>query len=175
MLKLRFSVLVLLVGCSGAVDGSSTSTSSEKLAAADARSRGESSEDACAAHGWYGDDVCDSFCARQDADCVAKPSEGEPIVCAQFIESKNGVCGRTATDPCRFQDPDCDAPTAGTGSDEGTVCAAIIELPDDVCRRPASDPCRAQDPDCVPPPSGGEGGSTSTGGSRGWPGGRWGC
>ncbi len=173
MRKLRFGFLVLVAGCSGAVD-SNTSTYQQKLDAAEERARGAATGDACEKHGWYGDGVCDSFCARQDNDCVTKPADGTSVVCAQFIESKNGVCGRTATDPCRFQDPDCDAAVGGSGSSGGTVCAAVIEAPDGVCRRSPTDPCRAQDPDCVPPRGDGGSGGSANGGapaSGGRPGG----
>ncbi|MFZ5895413.1 MAG: hypothetical protein ACOY0T_30435 [Myxococcota bacterium] len=161
MFKLRYSFVLLVIGCSGAVDTSS-STVKQKLEAADARSRGLVSEDACAKHGWYGDGVCDSFCVREDGDCVAQPARGEPIVCAQFIEAKDGVCRRAANDPCRFQDPDCNATTPAPGPHDGEVCAAYIEVSDGVCRRPEKDPCRSQDPDCSNSGTGGNSGSGGT-------------
>jgi len=169
MSKFKFSVALLVMGCAGAVDpksnGDQTSTLEQKVNAADARARGAAQGDPCATHGWYGDGVCDTFCAHEDTDCVPKPEQGAPIVCAQFIEGKNGVCGRAENDPCRFQDPDCNAPPRDPGSGSGTVCAAIIENPDGRCSRPASDPCRAQDPDCTNPGAGGSGGSGAGGAS----------
>lgn len=162
MFKTRFAFLMVLTGCSGAVDGN-TSIQKQKLDAADARARGIVAADACEQHGWYGDGVCDSFCAREDEDCVAKPGQGQPVVCALFIESKNGVCGRTPSDPCRFQDPDCNVNAGGSGAAGDTVCAAVLELPDGECRRRSTDPCRGQDPDCSPNGAGGSGGSGAGG------------
>jgi len=153
------SVLALLVAACGGTTrtggGAAASQAELKKAAAEQVANGTASGDVCAQHGWYGDKVCDTFCTDKDTDCV--PSTG-PTVCAEFIEQGDGVCSRKADDPCRFQDPDCNASTPpNAGGGDPVVCAAYIEAPDGVCSRPATDPCRGQDPDCVisTPPTGG--------------------
>jgi hypothetical protein len=146
------ALVLTAIGCSGAVDQASEQQEL-KLAAANAKSRGTAQGDACAQHRWYGDGVCDTFCADTDSDCVPK---GDAIVCAQFIEQGNGKCERPASDACRFQDPDCTAPpnSPGTGGAPGSTppggvaCALVSEVPNGSCDRADSDPCRFQDPDC---------------------------
>ncbi len=160
------ALLLAVVGCSGATNDSTGQTELEqKEAAANAAASGDSAGDACAEHGWYGDGVCDSFCDDRDTDCAVV---GEPVVCAEFMESGDGVCGRQPSDPCIFQDPDCDLSSPGDpGDGGGVVCALIAESPDGVCNRADDDPCAFQDPDCGQgtDPGGGTGGSTGgTGG-----------
>ncbi len=135
-------LLVVTFGCSGAATSSPTGDSAAKLRAAQDHARGTSNGDVCSTQGWYGDGECDTFCTNTDTDCVphAGGGSGEPIVCAAFSEVSDGVCKRPATDACRSQDPDCDAP-------EG-VCALISEVPNGSCTRPSNDACRFQDPDC---------------------------
>jgi hypothetical protein len=160
MSKFACSLLLAVVGCSGATSGSLTDAQ-QKLAAANARANGTATGDVCAQRGWYGDGVCDTFCTNTDTDCAPKPGTGTPVVCAQFIEVGDGVCGRSANDACRFQDPDCTDPGTGSGgttgsggatgsggSTGGTACALISEVSDGKCNRAESDPCRFQDPDC---------------------------
>lgn len=146
------ALVLTAIGCSGAVDGTST-LQQQKLAAANARAQGTAEGDACAQHRWYGDGECDTFCADTDSDCIPG---GKAIVCAQFIETSNGVCERPTTDACRFQDPDCSTPPSSPGaggSSSGTppgsvACALVSEVPNGSCDRAESDPCRFQDPDC---------------------------
>lgn len=158
-----FAALLLLVaGCSGSTadDGSTNSNELErKREAAEAAADGSSAGDACAENAWYGDGVCDSFCAQADTDCVPPDPGDDPVVCALFLEESDAVCSRPADDPCRYQDPDCSEPPAGTDPDDPVACAAISEIPDGVCSRPETDPCRSQDPDCVD-----SGGGTPPGG-----------
>ncbi len=186
-------VLALLMGaCSGKQVGgeSATDTLALKKAAAEAAAHESSgsgspttsTEDPCAAHAWYGDGECDSFCAQHDTDCVPDGS-GTPTVCAQFIELADGKCLRAGADPCRFQDADCGGvipPIAGDGG--GMVaCATISEVSDGVCKRADSDPCRFQDPDCTSGggndgnPGAGGGGSGGDSGSAGNTGGGVAC
>ena len=143
---MRHSVFVFFlvnVGCSGPV-----STTSLKLDAADALAKGTAGSDACANNGWYGDAVCDSFCPAPDEACVSEPSSGRPMLCAEFIEEGNSTCDRPASDPCRFQDPECNSSLTPSSAGGGVVCAALVETTDGVCRRSIGDPCRSQDPDC---------------------------
>ena len=157
-----FAALLLLVaGCSGSTthDPDNTNNPSElerKRLAAESIANGSSMGDPCAANGWYGDGVCDSFCSgagdATDTDCVPpEPGGSEPVVCAQFLESSDLECTRSSDDPCLFQDPDCDYPgdpCISQDPDCVVVCAAYIEESDGVCSRDANDPCRSQDPDC---------------------------
>ena len=115
----------------------------KKAAAEAAKTSAHPSSDPCAVHSWYGDGVCDTFCAQADSDCV---SDGTGTVCAAFSEVEDGTCSRPESDLCRFQDPDCRVPSTGGG--DGVACAAYIEQGDGVCKRAVDDPCRGQDPDC---------------------------
>ncbi len=144
--------LLLVVGCSGSTDGPTDTTSDAALKkdAADRVAAGQLSDDPCAANGWYGDSVCDSFCFDADTDCQGS---GEPVYCAEFIEVEDGQCGRPDSDPCRFQDPDCNV-SAPDDPDGTVVCALYVEIEDGECSRPDSDPCRFQDPDCASDPGG---------------------
>ncbi len=129
------ALALLLVACSGGktTGGTGASTAEEKKAAAEAANGSSSSgSDVCAEKAWYGDGVCDSFCADHDADCVP---DGTQVVCAEFIEESNGVCERADDDPCKFQDPDCGdsvPPSAGggDGSGGGVVCAMFVGVSD---------------------------------------------
>ncbi|HEY3252436.1 MAG TPA: hypothetical protein VGJ91_00755 [Polyangiaceae bacterium] len=170
--KYLLALALALAGCGGKQTGSdpgASDTLALKKAAAEAATKQVSggastppaSEDVCAKHSWYGDGVCDSFCAKNDSDCV---QNGTSTVCAEFIELEDGTCSRPETDPCRFQDPDCAGetpPSAGSGG--GVACALISEVSDGVCKRPDTDACRFQDPDCQPPTGGGSSGSSGTG------------
>ncbi len=147
---------LLLAACGGQANtgssGSGVDQAPLKKAAAEAVANGSATSDACAANGWYGDKVCDSFCQDKDSDCVSH--EDTATVCAEFIEASDGTCSRPSDDPCLFQDPDCEQvvhPTPGKPptSGPGTVCAEYIEEPDGKCSRPATDPCIGQDPDCT--------------------------
>jgi hypothetical protein len=123
---------LLLAACGGqASSGPAASTDQVPLkkAAAEAAADGTAPSDPCAANGWYGDKVCDTFCQDKDTDCVAHAAT--PVVCAEFVESSDGKCSRAPDDACLFQDPDCaqsspPTPTNGTGQ----ACAAYIELSD---------------------------------------------
>jgi hypothetical protein len=147
---------LLVTGCYGstAPTDESSSEASLKETAANKVAAGGVTEDPCATNGWYGDSVCDTFCFDTDADCQAS---GEPVYCAEFIEIEDGTCMRPETDPCRFQDPDCNvnAPTIPgdtdppTNPDEPVACALYLELEDGKCSRPEDDACRFQDPDCA--------------------------
>jgi len=147
---------LVLAACGGqaATDGGTTKPdqSALKKAAAESVANGSAPSDPCAANGWYGDKVCDTFCQDQDTDCV--PNDATATVCAEFVEAPNGICSRKSDDPCIFQDPDCPQaekppqPTKAPGSGL-VVCALFLEASDGQCSRPASDPCRFQDPDCV--------------------------
>ena len=139
---------LLLAACGGQASGgvSEQDQSALKKAAAESVANGTASGDACAKNGWYGDKVCDTFCADHDTDCV--PSNDKATVCAEFVEAPNGICSRKPDDPCIFQDPDCKQgtpPNAGSGA---VVCATLSEVSDGKCGRPESDVCRWQDPDC---------------------------
>ncbi len=159
------SLLVVALGC-GANNGGvgdpaamgSGDTAVAKQAAAESiaavrRSAGAvrvRTRDVCADRGWYGDGVCDSFCAALDSDCSVRRPQPDAIVCAQFIEAADGICGRDAQDPCRFQDPDCavSIPPTRPDPEQRVACAAISENSDGTCGRDRSDPCSFQDPDC---------------------------
>ncbi len=157
------ALLLLAVGCSGSTDDSmGKSVAEQKREAANSVASGDTSADVCAENGWYGDGVCDSFCADNDTDCAVV---GEPILCAEFIELEDGVCSRQPSDPCIFQDPDCNLSTPGDPGDD-TACALIAELPNGTCNRSPDDPCAFQDPDCGN--GGGAGGSGSGGSSGGY-------
>ncbi len=152
MTKMKYlgALGLLLAACGGqaSTGASSADQAPLKKAAAEAAANGTASSDACAANGWYGDKVCDTFCPDQDTDCVAHTTV--PVVCAEFVEVSDGKCSRESDDPCLFQDPDCVHPTPGNpSSGPGTVCATYIEAPDGKCSRPATDPCISQDPDCT--------------------------
>jgi len=162
------ALFVLAAGCSGATsddNGTSNGELERKRIAAEQTADGTSTGDPCAENEWYGDGVCDSFCAKADTDCVQPDPGGgggdEPVYCAAFSETLDGVCSRPDDDPCRFQDPDCtgDQPVV-PDPDDPVACAAISEVSDGVCKRPDDDPCRFQDPDCIepipvdPPPGG---------------------
>ena len=57
----------------------SVEDSADKEAAAQARADGKADgTDACADHGWYGDGVCDQFCAMHDDDCGTAPLGPDP-------------------------------------------------------------------------------------------------
>jgi hypothetical protein len=153
-----FAALLLLVaGCSGRTSDDDDAAGGQELEkkriAAEASDSGDSGgSDPCEVNAWYGDGECDSFCAEADADCTPSDPGEDPIVCATFLETSDGVCSRPDDDPCRSQDPDC------TGDDDEPVaCTLIAEESDGVCGRPDEDPCRFQDPDCVDtsPPDGG--------------------
>src|SRR5688572_24819885 len=126
------ALFVLVAGCSGATTNDDDTTEGElerKRIAAEQAAAGTSSGDACAQNGWYGDEVCDSFCVETDTDCVMPDPGGgggsDPVVCAAFLETENGVCSRPDDDPCRMQDPDCNDEPIG---DDPVVCAAIAEV-----------------------------------------------
>jgi len=148
-------LMLALSACSGATtnkDGTSSSELEKKQAAANDVAAGTAQGDPCAENGWYGDEVCDTFCAGKDTDCV--PNGEDPTVCAAFSEVSDGVCSRPEDDACRFQDPDCSQSGGGVPADPGNPdepvgCALILELSDGVCLRPDIDPCRNQDPDCT--------------------------
>ncbi len=163
------ALALLLAACSGKETGSPTTTDDTlalKKAAAEAASQetvsgpSTSYEDPCAAHSWYGDGVCDTFCKQSDSDCIPG---GDQTVCAEFIELADGTCSRPESDPCRFQDADCAGETPPSSGGDDVVCAAISEVSDGVCKRPDSDPCRFQDPDCSQ--GGGSDGNPGSGGS----------
>jgi hypothetical protein len=144
---------LMLAACGGQAesDGGTTKPdqSALKKAAAESVANGTATSDPCAANGWYGDNVCDTFCQDKDTDCV--PKAATPTVCAEFIEAPNGICSRKADDPCIFQDPDCNQatpPHPTPGGPGSVVCAEFSEAPDGVCSRPSNDPCQFQDPDC---------------------------
>ena len=166
------ALALALAACGGKQTGSdpgASDTLALKKAAAEAASKqisdGASTpqpvEDVCAKNSWYGDGVCDSFCSKNDSDCVPN---GTGTVCAEFIELEDGKCSRPEHDPCRFQDADCaDDTPPSAGSDGGVACATISEASDGVCKRLDTDACRFQDPDCQPLSGGGSGGGTGSG------------
>ncbi len=167
--KYLCALALVMAACSGKEVSSPSSgedTLALKKAAAEAASQETangptpSHEDVCAAHAWYGDGVCDTFCTQNDSDCVLG---GDSTVCAEFIEQADGTCSRPENDPCRFQDADCAGQTPPSSGDGGTVCATISEVSDGVCKRSDTDPCRFQDPDCQQ--GGGSDGNPGTGGS----------
>lgn len=80
-------------------------------------------------------DPADPCMASRDRDC-------DPIYCALYEEMPDGMCSRSDDDPCRSQDPDCDA-------NPPIQCRAIAQLPDGICSEDPTDPCVAlSDPDC---------------------------
>src|SRR4051794_28892775 len=108
--KYLVALALALGACGGKQTGGETSggdTLALKKAAAEAASKpvssGESApqpaDDVCAKQGWYGDGVCDSFCSKNDSDCVPN---GGSTVCAEFLELEDGTCSRPENDPCRF-------------------------------------------------------------------------
>jgi hypothetical protein len=154
MTKMKYlgALGLLLAGCGGqAAEAGGTSKQEQsalKKLAAESVAAGTATGDACATNGWYGDSVCDSFCADKDTDCVVTAPESA-TVCAEFEQVADGKCSRPPSDPCIFQDPDCGQATPPSPGG-GVACAAISEAPDGKCSRPVSDACRWQDPDCVP-------------------------
>src|SRR4051812_8973330 len=83
MLTAIFAVVpvLTLVACGGHVSGGGGYTKAEASALDGVDDQGN---DICAAEGWYGDDVCDSFCPTGDgADCGVSnqcPSGDDPAV-----------------------------------------------------------------------------------------------
>jgi hypothetical protein len=156
MSKMKYlGALGLLLGaCGGQAAGDGGAQPNQvalKKAAAESVANGTATSDPCTANGWYGDQVCDTFCKDKDTDCI--PKDRTSTVCAEFEEAPNGLCSRKPNDPCIFQDPDCNTdmpPSTGptTPIQGPVVCAAISETPDGTCKRPTTDPCRWQDPDC---------------------------
>lgn len=152
-MKYLSGLLLLAVACSGGqtTGGDDTGDASkaqlkQKAAEAHAKpSASSSSGDVCASQGWYGDGECDMFC--QDADAKDCTPNSDGVLCALFIEEKNGYCSRKADDPCIGQDPDCSA--GEDPSKPPVVCPAIARLPDGICKDDPADPCDVyQDPDC---------------------------
>lgn len=144
-----------LLGCGGASDTRTGSTPDLKSQAATDLANGTAAGDPCETNAWYGDAVCDSFCPVADTDCTV---DGDPVVCATFIEVSDGACGREPTDPCISQDPDCGVTPTPVDPPEPVFCAAVIESPDGTCSRAPDDPCRSQDPDCKDPQTPPDGG-----------------
>src|SRR5882724_5061018 len=133
MMKMKYlgALGLMLAACGGqaASDGGTTKPdqSALKKAAAEAVGNGTAPSDLCAANGWYGDNVCDTFCQDKDTDCA--PKGVTATFCAEFIEAPNGVCSRKADDPCIFQDPDCGQatpPHPTPGPIQGPVVCAEI-------------------------------------------------
>jgi hypothetical protein len=86
------------------------------------------------------DGVCmPTRCGGYDPDCG--------VACDAYLEVPDGACSRPSSDPCIFQDPDCNP--MGGGTDPGVACAEYIEEADGMCRRSPDDPCIFQDPDCA--------------------------
>jgi hypothetical protein len=51
-------------------------------------------------------DSCNS-CSCGDGSVICTLALCEPVACAAFLESSDGVCSRFPLDPCKSQDPDC--------------------------------------------------------------------
>lgn len=89
-------------------------------------------------------------------DCGSAPPD--PVECQRFTEPSDGVCSRADDDPCRLQDPDCEArgcggrlgatcsPAEYCGYGVGEYCGAAdasstCQLRPDVCERGGSPVC----------------------------------
>ena len=71
---------------------------------------------------------------------VPRGCSSDDLVCTQIMEEADGTCGRSESDPCRFQDPDCS---------DGQQCPAIALAPDGICDGPVNFAgCDVPDPDC---------------------------
>lgn len=134
------------VGCEEPLDGGSDPGSDPGTSdpgASDPGATVPGSGDACVDNGWYGDGVCDSFCASPDPDCDAgAPPPGDATtsdVCADNSWYNDGICD----DFCPSPDPDCDTGGGSTGTSD--VCAANGWYGDGVC----DDFCASPDPDCA--------------------------
>lgn len=58
-------------------------------------------------------------CTCDDGSPRCAAAACEPVACDLILEPSDGVCSRSALDPCIFQDPDC-GPGADSGGDAGT-------------------------------------------------------
>src|SRR5262245_7342749 len=81
MKLLRTSVLALVAGC--AADSPDLITKEHAAAG-----KADATYDVCAAYGWYGDGVCDTFCPDPDPDC-----------CTTFAET-DAACANGVDDDC---------------------------------------------------------------------------
>jgi hypothetical protein len=79
-------------------------------------------------------DSCNS-CFCTDADVACTRALCEPVVCAAFVETPDGVCSRFPLDPCISQDPDC-------REDDGSCEAAGQTFPDGSAV-PSGDSCNS--------------------------------
>jgi hypothetical protein len=94
-------------------------------------------------------------CSCDDGNLVCGAAACEPLVCDLFLEASDGVCSRSALDPCIFQDPDCGAPAgglgdAGTGPDAGSDtepaaadCEVAGQIFPDQADVPSGDDCNS--------------------------------
>lgn len=154
---LALSGLPLFVACNASVSsGNFTKEEAAALHGID-----ENGGDICAAEGWYGDDVCDSFCVEADPDC---PVSNCPDLTAEGVQvfglPGEGVC-ETIDFACAdgfvaFDSPECGCgciPTAPPGPECGGIaglgCAA-----GEFCDFPAGSFCGGDDSlgECKPIP-----------------------
>lgn len=128
--------MLLAAGCVGDGNG---------LSKDDARQLGgktDSGDDVCAQLGWYGDGVCDAFCALPDPDCAACPDPDtpgvdyiseDPLQCAAItFECPDGQasfsddCGCGCLLEEGLSCPDAADPAVDYISDDPLECAAIL-------------------------------------------------
>lgn len=99
----------LLAAC-GSVEpeptGPTDDASSEQLSKPEARNRAAKADngiDYCAELGWYGDGICDDFCAMPDPDCADTPACNTDSDCAAGEYCQPGFCYFY----CSVDDEDC--------------------------------------------------------------------
>jgi hypothetical protein len=121
MNKQLFLFAFLLVGAVGCADDSQDSApadTQQEFSREEARrdaGKNDGGPDICAQAQWYGDGVCDPFCAEPDPDCAEIEDED---ICAALNWYGDGVCDSI----CLNLDPDCE--TIGADLDE--ACGAGI-------------------------------------------------
>lgn len=144
--------LIVLSGC-GDTESDGPETSTGDLTKEDAARLGGKSDhgiDLCDFYDWYGDGICDTFCAQPDPDC---DTSYDP--CAGL------ACGESCT-LCDPADPDCfETAVVKQCQSDGTCSADVAQCSDpDPDPDPDYDPCEGlacgdtctlcdpADPDC---------------------------
>ena len=74
-------------------------------------------------------DSCNT-CGCSDGSVNCTLALCEPVFCAAFVETPDGVCSRFPLDPCISQDPDCSpSPDAGSCEVAGQIFPSGSEVP----------------------------------------------
>jgi eight-cysteine-cluster-containing protein len=115
-----------IFGCSGAGDATTAKQEIKNLAKAD------DTTDYCKIYGWYGDEICDTFCLNPDPDCICNSDtdcesgaewceEGYCIECDNFglecdLYCPNGFVERNGCVPCecKTEETECETLLGGT-------------------------------------------------------------